>query len=65
MTEAFGNRHGVFVHVDPLDEHLDEADDLKKIDSLLYKLENLSRCVTRSEQLYQHLLEAFLYKIVN
>ena len=50
MSEAFGNRHGVFVHVDPLDEGLDRADqDPRFIESILYRLENLSRCVTRSD----------------
>ena len=50
LSEAFGNRHGVFVHVDPLDEGLDRADeDPRFIESILYRLDNLSRCVTRPD----------------
>ena len=46
LTEAFGNRHGVFAHIDPLDEALEKNTDPKYIDSLLYKLDNLFHCVS-------------------
>ena len=45
LTEAFSNRHGVFVHVDPLDDMYGEKEDPRIVESLLYKLDNLSRCL--------------------
>jgi hypothetical protein len=44
LTEAFGNRHGVFVHVDPLDEIADRREDPRIVETLLYKLGQLGRC---------------------
>ena len=51
LIEAFGNRHGVFAHIDPLDEALGKNADPKNIDSLLSKLDNLYHCVSAPDSL--------------
>ena len=44
LAEAFGNRHGVFLHEDSLDEILDRPEDPRIIETLLYRLDSLGRC---------------------
>ena len=44
LAEAFGNRHGVFLHEDSLDELLDHSEDSRIVETLLLRLGNLGRC---------------------
>jgi hypothetical protein len=46
ISDAFGNRNGVFTHTDPLDELLldENPDSDTNVDQLLFRLETLMNC---------------------